>query len=61
MTRTRLIALIPHAVLILAVLLFAFPIWIAIAGSTQDSAAIARGTSPSSRTPPGSASTATCW
>jgi len=32
-----------HAVLLLGVVLFAVPIWIAIAGSTQDSAAIARG------------------
>ncbi|MCJ2122455.1 sn-glycerol-3-phosphate ABC transporter permease UgpE [Methylobacterium sp. J-077] len=41
--RRRTSNLIPHAVLILAILLFALPIWIAIAGSTQDSAAIARG------------------
>ena len=33
----------PHAVLIPALVLFALPIWIAVAGSTQDSAAIARG------------------
>ena len=32
-----------HAVLLLGVVLFAVPIWIAIAGSTQDSATIARG------------------
>ncbi|MCJ2014296.1 sn-glycerol-3-phosphate ABC transporter permease UgpE [Methylobacterium sp. J-076] len=41
--RQGLLRLVPHAVMILAILLFAFPIWIAIAGSTQDSAAIARG------------------
>jgi len=41
--RRRTLNLIPHAVLILAILLFALPIWIAIAGSTQDSAVIARG------------------
>jgi len=41
--RRSALHLIPHAVLILAILLFALPIWIAIAGSTQDSAAIARG------------------
>ena len=35
--------LLPHAVLILAVLIFAFPIWIAVAGATQDPGAIARG------------------
>ncbi len=35
--------LLPHAVLGLAVLIFAFPIWIAVAGSTQDAAAISRG------------------
>ena len=35
--------LVPHAVLMLAVLIFAFPIWIAVAGSTQDAAAISRG------------------
>jgi sn-glycerol 3-phosphate transport system permease protein len=34
---------LPHAVLIPALVLFALPIWIAIAGSTQDSAVIARG------------------
>lgn len=32
-----------HAVLLLGVVLFAVPIWVAIAGSTQDSATIARG------------------
>ncbi len=32
-----------HAVLLLGVVLFAVPIWVAVAGSTQDSAAIARG------------------
>jgi sn-glycerol 3-phosphate transport system permease protein len=32
-----------HAVLLLGVVLFAVPIWIAIAGSTQESGAIARG------------------
>jgi sn-glycerol 3-phosphate transport system permease protein len=32
-----------HAVLLLGVVLFALPIWVAVAGSTQDSAAIARG------------------
>ncbi len=32
-----------HAVLLLGVVLFAVPIWVAIAGSTQESAAIARG------------------
>jgi sn-glycerol 3-phosphate transport system permease protein len=32
-----------HSVLILGIILFAVPIWLAIAGSTQDSAAIARG------------------
>ncbi len=32
-----------HAVLMLGVVLFAVPIWIAIAGSTQESGAIARG------------------
>jgi sn-glycerol 3-phosphate transport system permease protein len=32
-----------HIVLILGVILFAVPIWLAVAGSTQDSAAIARG------------------
>jgi sn-glycerol 3-phosphate transport system permease protein len=32
-----------HAVLCLGVLLFAFPVWLAIAGSTQDSGAILRG------------------
>jgi sn-glycerol 3-phosphate transport system permease protein len=39
----RLLRLVPHAVLLLAILLFALPIWIAVAGSTQDSAVIARG------------------
>jgi sn-glycerol 3-phosphate transport system permease protein len=34
---------VTHAVLILAVVLFALPIWLVIAGSTQDSAAIGRG------------------
>ncbi len=34
---------IAHAVLALGVLLFAFPVWLAIAGSTQDSGAILRG------------------
>jgi sn-glycerol 3-phosphate transport system permease protein len=34
---------LPHAVLIAALVLFALPIWVAIAGSTQDSATIARG------------------
>ena len=32
-----------HAVLLLGVVLFAVPIWVAIAGSTQESATIARG------------------
>jgi sn-glycerol 3-phosphate transport system permease protein len=32
-----------HAVLILGVLLFAFPVWLVFAGSTQDSNAITRG------------------
>jgi sn-glycerol 3-phosphate transport system permease protein len=32
-----------HGVLVLGIILFAVPIWLAIAGSTQDSAAIARG------------------
>ena len=34
---------LPHAVLVAALVVFALPIWIAVAGSTQDSAAIARG------------------
>ena len=32
-----------HAILGLGVLLFALPVWLVLAGSTQDSAAIARG------------------
>ena len=35
--------ILPHAVLILGVLLFALPIWMLLAGSTQESGAIARG------------------
>ncbi len=35
--------LVPHAVLILGVLLFALPLWMIFAGSTQQSGAIARG------------------
>ena len=34
---------LPHAVLVAALVVFALPVWIAVAGSTQDSAAIARG------------------
>ena len=34
---------LPHAVLVLGVLLFAAPLWLVFAGSTQDAAAIARG------------------
>ncbi len=34
---------VAHAVLVLGVLLFALPVWLAIAGSTQDSGAILRG------------------
>ena len=34
---------IAHAVLLLGVVLFAFPIWLVLAGSTQDAGAIARG------------------
>ena len=41
--RRLLLRLVPHAVLLLAILIFALPIWIAVAGATQDSAAIARG------------------
>ena len=34
---------LPHAVLVAALVVLALPVWIAVAGSTQDSAAIARG------------------
>ncbi len=34
---------LPHAVLLLGVLLFALPLWLVFAGSTQDAGAIARG------------------
>ncbi|RYC33372.1 sn-glycerol-3-phosphate ABC transporter permease UgpE [Lichenibacterium minor] len=35
--------LLPHAVLVAALLVFALPIWIAVVGATQESSAIARG------------------
>ncbi|AWK87667.1 sn-glycerol-3-phosphate ABC transporter permease UgpE [Azospirillum thermophilum] len=45
MTR-RWTALVPHAVLILGVLVFAFPIYVTLIGSTWDSATIGRGSLP---------------
>ena len=43
MTRADRPDYVAHAVLCLGVLLFALPVWLAIAGSTQDSGAILRG------------------
>ena len=46
MTARRIIDLVPHAVLILGVLIFAFPIYMTLIGSTWDAATIARGNMP---------------
>jgi len=46
MTARRLIDLVPHLVLILGVLIFAFPIYMTLIGSTWDAATIARGNLP---------------
>ncbi|PWC53396.1 sn-glycerol-3-phosphate ABC transporter permease UgpE [Azospirillum sp. TSO22-1] len=46
MTARRLIDWVPHAVLILGVLIFAFPIYMTLIGSTWDAATIARGNLP---------------
>lgn len=46
MTARRLIDAVPHAVLILGVLIFAFPIYMTLIGSTWDAATIARGNMP---------------
>lgn len=43
MTRTGRPDYLAHAILCLGVILFAFPVWLALAGSTQDSGAILRG------------------
>ena len=42
-TRVSVDSVITHAILILGVLLFALPLWMLFAGSTQDPGAIARG------------------
>ncbi|HYG86406.1 MAG TPA: sn-glycerol-3-phosphate ABC transporter permease UgpE [Azospirillum sp.] len=42
----RIVDLVPHAVLILGVLIFAFPIYMTLIGSTWDAATIARGNLP---------------
>ncbi|MCG5240992.1 sn-glycerol-3-phosphate ABC transporter permease UgpE [Azospirillum doebereinerae] len=42
----RLIDLVPHIVLIVGVLIFAFPIYVTLIGSTWDSATIGRGNLP---------------
>ncbi|SMH54440.1 sn-glycerol-3-phosphate ABC transporter permease UgpE [Azospirillum agricola] len=42
----RLIDLVPHVVLIVGVLIFAFPIYVTLIGSTWDSATIGRGNLP---------------
>ncbi|HEY0834164.1 MAG TPA: sn-glycerol-3-phosphate ABC transporter permease UgpE [Azospirillum sp.] len=46
MTARRIMDLVPHAVLILGVLIFAFPIYMTLVGSTWDAATIARGNLP---------------
>lgn len=46
MTARRLMDFVPHAVLILGVLIFAFPIYITVIGSTWDAGTIARGNLP---------------
>ncbi|ALG69730.1 glycerol-3-phosphate transporter membrane protein [Azospirillum thiophilum] len=46
MKQTRLIDLVPHAVLILGVLVFAYPIYVTLIGSTWDSGTIGRGGLP---------------
>ena len=46
MTARRFIDLVPHVVLILGVLIFAFPIYMTLIGSTWDAATIARGNLP---------------
>ncbi len=45
-TGGRILDLVPHAVLILGVLIFAFPIYMTLIGSTWDAATIARGNMP---------------
>ncbi|CAO3412962.1 sn-glycerol-3-phosphate ABC transporter permease UgpE [Azospirillum doebereinerae] len=42
----RLVDLVPHVVLIVGVLIFAFPIYVTLIGSTWDSATIGRGNLP---------------
>lgn len=49
MTARRLIDLVPHLVLVLGVLIFAFPIYMTLIGSTWDAATIARGNLPLTR------------
>ncbi len=46
MTARRFMDFVPHAVLILGVLIFAFPIYITVIGSTWDAGTIARGNLP---------------
>ncbi|WP_372398389.1 sn-glycerol-3-phosphate ABC transporter permease UgpE [Azospirillum sp. HJ39] len=46
MKQTRLIDLVPHAVLVLGVLVFAYPIYVTLIGSTWDSGTIGRGGLP---------------
>ncbi len=43
---SRILAWVPHAILGLGVLIFAFPIWVALVGSTWDAGTIARGQLP---------------
>lgn len=46
MTERRFIDLLPHIVLIIGVLIFAFPIYVTLIGSTWDSGTIGRGNLP---------------